>query len=214
MNPASDSTSHASLGLSSNGWGPPPRGVFVDVLGTIVQPAENGRFPDISDATFYEGVLDALFRVTQAGWNLYLVGNISSVAFGEQSLDEWKAFQAGLHDVLKRQGIRVARDYTCVDHPEGVEGRNRDSVYLLPGTGAMHHASQEDGVSLALCWVVGDSTIELVAGWRAGCRVAAVQTGEALGDRTFHVDPELKTETAADALRLISRDMTMLRRTA
>ena len=214
MNPAADSASLAPHGLTSSSWGPPPRGVFIDVLGTLVQPAEDGHFPTISDARFYEGVLDALFRVTQAGWNLYLVGNISSVAFGEQSLDDWRAFQAGLRALLKSQGIRVTRDYTCVDHPEGVKGRDRDSVYLLPGTGAMHHASQEDGVSLPLCWVVGDSTIELVAGWRAGCRVAAVQTGAALGDRTFHVDPELKTATAADALRIISRDMTMLRRTA
>lgn len=214
MNPPIETTSPGSNGLASTSWGPPPRGVFVDVLGTLVHPAENGHFPASSDATFYEGVLDALFRVTQAGWNLYLVGNISSVAFGEQSLDDWKAFKNGLHELLKSQGIPVTRDYTCVDHPEGIAGRDRDSVYLLPGTGAMHHASQEDGVSLPLCWVVGDSTIELVAGWRAGCRVAAVQTGEGLGDRTFHVDPELQTATAADALRLISRDMTMLRRTA
>ncbi|MEC8493989.1 MAG: hypothetical protein VXZ39_03650 [Planctomycetota bacterium] len=184
------------------------------MLGTLVEPAESGQFPAACDATFYEGVLDALFHVTQAGWNLYLVGNISSVAFGEQSLEDWREFQAGLRDILKSQGIRVTRDYTCVDHPEGIKGRDRDSVYLLPGTGAMHHASQEDGVSLPLCWVLGDSTIELVAGWRAGCRVAAVRTGVALGDRTFHVDPELQTATAADALRLISRDMTMLRRVA
>lgn len=214
MTPPPDSSSQAPRGLASHSWGPPPRGVFVDVLGTLVQPAENGHFPTIEDATFYEGTLDALFRVTQAGWNLYLVGNISSVAFGEQSVEDWKEFQTGLHGLLKSQGIRVTRDYTCVDHPEGVKGRDRDSVYLLPGTGAMHHAAQEDGVSLPLCWVVGDSTVELVAGWRAGCRVAAVQTGEALRDRTFHVDPELETATAGGALRVIARDMTMLRRTA
>lgn len=196
-------------------WGPPPRGVFVDVLGTIVQPAcDQGNFPSFDDAKFYDGVLDALFRVTQAGWNLYLIGNIESVAFGRQSHDDWKIFQAELHAHLRGLGIKMRRDYTCVDHPEGVKGRDRDSVYQLPGTGAMHHAAQADEISLPLCWVVGDSTVELVAGWRAGCRVAAVNTGVASSDRTFHVDPEITTESAVGALRAIAQDMTMLRRVA
>ncbi|MEM1449787.1 MAG: HAD hydrolase-like protein [Planctomycetota bacterium] len=210
MTASSQSTPRAA----QPGWGPPPRGVFLDVLGTLVRPTEDGGFPSISDAQFYDGVLDGLFRVTQAGWNLYLVGNIDSVAFGRQTADDWRSFKTGLHDQLKGLGIRVRRDYTCTDHPEGVKGCDRDSVYLLPGTGAMHHAAQADDVSLPLCWVVGDCTTELVAGWRAGCRLAAVQTGEAARDGRFHVDPELTTDTAAQALTVIARDMTILRRSA
>ena len=195
-------------------WGPPPRGVFVDILGTLVRPTETGGFPHIDEAQFYDGALDGLFRVTQASWNLYLVGNIDSVAFGRQTVEDWTAFQAGFRSHLKGLGIRVRRDYTCLDNPEGVEGQNRDSVYFLPGTGAMHHAAQADGVSLALSWVIGDSSTELVAGWRAGCRLAGVRTGNGLKDGHFHVEPELTAETAAGAFGAISRDMTILRRTA
>lgn len=195
-------------------WGPPPRGIFVDILGTLVRPTEDGGFPHFDEAQFYDGVLDSLFRVTQAKWNLYLVGNIDTVAFGTQSVEDWKAFQASLWAHLRSQGIRVRRDYTCLDNPEGIEGRDLDSVYFLPGTGAMHHAAQADGVSLALSWVIGDRTTELVAGWRAGCRLAGVRTGAGLRDGHFHVDPELTTESAAAAFRVIARDMTMLRRTA
>lgn len=196
-------------------WGPPPRGVFIDVFGTIVAPAADGEsIPRFEDAEFYEGVLDALFRVTQSGWNLYLVGNMNTVAFGHQSIDEWKIFQAELHAHMRGLGIKLRRDYTCVDHPEGVKGRDRDSVYMLPGTGAMHHAAQADSVRLPLCWVIGDSTVELVAGWRAGCRVASVATGVALGDRTYHVDPEMSGASAAGVLREIAQDMTMLRTVA
>lgn len=198
----------------SPSWGPPPRGVFVDVLGTIVQPLENGHFPLIKDAVFYEGVLDALFNVTQAGWNLYLVGNMDSVAFGRQSREEWKTFQAGLHAHLRSLGIKLKRDYCCIDHPEGVEGQNNDSVYLLPGTGAMHHAAQEDGVNLNISWVVGDSSVELVAGWRADCRLVGVQTGQGVKDGAFHVEPELWSRTAAGGLKEIASDFTMLRRVA
>lgn len=196
------------------GWGPPPRGVFVDILGTLVEPLEGGGFPTIDDARYYDGVLDGLFRVTQAGWHLYLVGNIDTVAFGKQSIDEWRAFQTALHANMKSLGIRLRRDYTCVDNPEGVKGQDKDSVYFLPGTGAMHHAAQADGVSLPLCWVVGDSTTELVAGWRAGCRLAGVRTGHGVTDGRFHVDPEITAETATAAFGVIARDQTILRRTA
>ncbi|QDV07631.1 D-glycero-alpha-D-manno-heptose-1,7-bisphosphate 7-phosphatase [Planctomycetes bacterium Poly30] len=195
-------------------WGPPTRGVFVNVLGTIVAPLENGNFPEIGDAVFYEGVLDGLFKVTQSGWNLYLMGNIDSVAFGRQGVEEWRSFSKGLHDHLRGHGIKLKRDYCCIDHPEGVKGQNNDSVYLLPGTGAMHHAAQADGVNLSVSWVIGDSTVELVAGWRADCRLVAVQTGQGLRDGAFQVEPELWSRTAAGALKEISNDLTMLRRVA
>ncbi len=211
---AEDAVQNGPIPQPPTPWGPPPRGVFVDVLGTIVQPLENGNFPKIEDAVFYEGVLDGLFKVTQADWNLYLVGNIDSVAFGRQSAEEWKEFSDGLHAHLRRQGIKLKRDYCCIDHPEGVEGQNNDSVYLLPGTGAMHHAAQADAVNLSVCWVIGDSSVELVAGWRADCRLVAVQTGEGVRDGAFHVEPDLVSRTAAGALREISNDLTMLRRVA
>ena len=86
-------------------WGPPARGIFIDVLGTIVEPTEHGGFPSFEDAKFYDGVLDGLFKATQAGWTLYLIGNIDSVAFGRQSIGAWKDFSQQLHAHLKSLGI-------------------------------------------------------------------------------------------------------------
>lgn len=205
--PVSSTATHTS-------WGPPPRGVFVDLLGTLVRLDESGNVPEFSADIFYDGVLDALFQVTQAGWHLYLVGNIEPVAQGRQSEAEWRAFSDAMKAFMKSQGIKLRRDYTCIDDPEGAPGRNKDSVYFLPGTGAMHHAAQADGVSLQLSWVVGDSSLELVAGWRAGCRLAGVRTGQALKDGHFHVDPEFTAADANTAIRAISRDTTLLRRAA
>lgn len=196
------------------GWGPPPRGLFLDVLGTLVEPGPAGKFKSIGTARFYDGVLDSLFRATQSGWHLYLIGNIDSVALGKQTQGQWDKFRSGLVTRLKSEGIPVQRDYTCTNHPEGVPGHNRDSVYFLPGTGAMHHAAQAEGISLSLSWVVGDSTTELVAGWRAGCRIAGVRTGNGLSDGAFHVDTDMTTESAAAAINWIARDQTILRRTA
>jgi len=88
--------------------------------------------------------------------------------------------------------VLVTRQYACLDHPQGKGTHQADSVYLLPNTGAFYHASHTDGIQLNKSWVIGDSTLELVAGWRAGCRSAGVGTGLGLGDRTFQVDPDFQ----------------------
>src|SRR5262249_8104250 len=110
---------------------------------------------------------------------------------GQLPLDQWKRIEKKMLDDLARAGVTIAANYACLDHPRGIAGRRNDSVYLLPNTGAFYHATHVDGIELAKSWVIGDSTLELVAGWRAGCRMAGVRTGLALADRAYEVDPEV-----------------------
>jgi histidinol phosphatase-like enzyme len=173
------------------GTTPAPRALFVDRWGTLLVTPEAGHARSPAELQFQPGAIEALFRATQAGWRLYLLGNEDAVAQGRLSLEEWLAVEKKLLDDLARAGVPLGRNYACVDHPEGVTGRQNDSVYLLPNTGAFYHAFHTDGIELAKSWVIGDSTLELVAGWRAGCRMAAVRTGLGLSDRTFEVEPEV-----------------------
>ena len=189
-----------------DGTVPQPRALFVDRWGTLLQtPAEGfARSPD--EVSFTPGALDALFRASRAGWRIYLLGNEDAVASGRLPLPAWEAVEQHVLAELRRAGIAVARNYACIDHPEGAPGRRNDSVYFLPNTGAFYHAAHTDGIQLQKSWVIGDSTLELVAGWRAGCRQAAVQTGLALSDKTFKVDPELFADDLGSAvLELLER---------
>jgi phosphoglycolate phosphatase-like HAD superfamily hydrolase len=54
----------------------------------------------------------------------------------------------------------------------------------------MYHAKQTDGIELKTSWVVGDDTLELAAGWRAGCLTAGI-----LGERQG-IAGSLETDTA------------------
>lgn len=179
-----------------------PRGLFIDRWGTLLglPPAGYARGPQ--DVVFRPGVLDSMFRATQSGWNLYLLGNEESVAFGDVSDESWADTEALVLETLADFGVAVRRNYACLDHPRG-RGRHRaDSVFHLPNTGAFYHAAHTDGVDIAQSWVVGDSTLELVAGWRAGLRLAAVETGLALSDGEFEVDPDL---TLPDLCAVLAR---------
>lgn len=168
-----------------------PRALFVDRWGTLLETPAAGFAASPLELRFHAGALDALFRASQAGWRVYLLGNEDAVAFGRLAPEAWHEIEKKMLRDLARAGIPVARNYVCLDHPEGSPGRRNDSVYLLPNTGAFYHAMHMDGVDLAKSWVIGDSTLELVAGWRAGCRMAAVRTGLGLSDRAYEVDPEV-----------------------
>ena len=188
---------------SAPDWRPPTRGLFVDLWGTLLELPGEGWVDNFEDARFTPGAVDALFRARQAGIELYLLGNIESVSQGHQSLESWTNFVDKLGAALKRHGVPVTRDYFCTDDPEGVEPHTKDSVYLLPNTGAMYHAAQNEGISLRHSVVVGDSSLELVAGWRAGCRVAAVATGLANRDGKFEVEPDIEGANLAGVIREI-----------
>jgi D-glycero-D-manno-heptose 1,7-bisphosphate phosphatase len=183
-----------------------PRGLFVDRWGTLLETPAAGFAREPGEIAFLPGVIDALFRATRAGWMLYLVGNEESVAFGQLAKEAWETVEKKVLADLARAGVAVARNYACLDHPQGIPGRRNDSVYLLPNTGAFYHAVHTDGIELAKSWVIGDSTLELVAGWRAGVRTAAVRTGRALADRTYEVDPEISgANLRAVVLDLLTR---------
>lgn len=196
------------------GSGPPPRGLFIDRWGTLLDLPRQGFLSRFEPECFVPDAVDALFRASQAGWYVYLLGNEDSVAFGKLSLDRWQAFEDDLIAYLASHGVPVRRCYACTDHPEGVAPHDKDSVFLLPNTGALYHAAQVDGIVLDQSWVVGDSTLELVAGWRAGCRLAAVRTGLALSDDQYPLDPEIFERDLPSALREITAGLGLARRTA
>jgi D-glycero-D-manno-heptose 1,7-bisphosphate phosphatase len=198
--------SHRSPYPPLDGTVPAPRALFIDRWGTLLELPEGGFARSVDEVRFQRGALDALFRASRAGWYLYLLGNEDAVAFGRLALESWNEIEKKMLAEIARAGVPLARNYACIDHPEGAPGRRNDSVYLLPNTGAFYHALHNDGVELAKSWVIGDSTLELVAGWRAGCRMAAVRTGLNLGDRAFEVDPEVvEKDLRSVVLELLQR---------
>jgi histidinol phosphatase-like enzyme len=180
---------------------PDPRAIFVDRWGTLLVPPEAGFARTPRELEFYEGAEDALFHASRAGWLIYLLGNEDAVARGQLSAEKWGEVEMALLARLGNHGINISRSYACLEHPDGVPGRDGDSVYLLPNTGAFYHAFHTEGAELRRSWVIGDSTVELVAGWRAGCRLAAVECGLGLSDAQFHVEPEIRGASLADVIR-------------
>jgi len=187
-----------------------PRALFIGRWGTLLDFPEKGFARTAADVRFFPGALEALFRANRAGWHLYLIGNEDAVTRGDLPLDAWKEIEGEFLGQLSRAGIPIRQNYASVNSPEGLDDERLDSVYLLPNTGAFYHAAHNDGVDLEKSWVIGDNTLELVAGWRAGCRQAGVGTGRGVQDKAFHVDPEFVGQDLVEAIReLLTRQLAL-----
>lgn len=182
----------------------PIRGLFVDRWGTLFSRLAPGGNTDFDPAWVSRETSNALFRAQQADWRIYLIGNESAVAHGRMSDACWERLEIDMLQFLSGLGIRIARNYACLDHPEGRGAHQKPSVFMLPDTGLLYHAAQHDGVVLRQSWVVGDSSLELAAGGRAGCRTIGVRTGQACEDGGLDVEADVVTNTLAEALRLLS----------
>ncbi|MEX1024104.1 MAG: HAD hydrolase-like protein [Planctomycetota bacterium] len=200
--------SHRSPYAPIEGTARAPRGLFVKRWGTLLVAPAAGLPGHPDELEYVAGAIDALYRAGRAGWKIYLIGNEEPVWKGEVSVDRWRSLQERIHADLHRAGVTVVRDYACIDHPDGVAGRQSDSVYLLPNTGPFFQASHFDGIELAESWVIGDATVDMTAAWRAGLRTAGVSTGHGLADGAYDVETQLTgaslTAVIDDLLSLVA----------
>ena len=182
-----------------------PRGLFIDRWGTLLSSPKDDFVKHPDELEFLPGALDSLYHAARLGWNVYLIGNEDAVGLGELSKSSWNAIQTAIEEHLSSSGIPLKRFYACLEHPEGSGPHAQPSLFRLPETGVFYHAFHNDGIQLEKSWVIGDSTIELAAAWRAGMRYIGVRTGKALGDGALHVDPDLVVTDLSSALACLAR---------
>lgn len=183
------------------GTSQPKRALFVDRFGTLLEAPSGTPRSTYKEQIFSPGALDALFRCSQTGWAIYLIGNEDAVARGQCKDSVWNQYEEQMLVEMQRQGIPVARSYACLDHPtEGKGSHLKDSVFLLPNTGPMYHARQHDGIRLEESWVIGDSALELTAGWRAGCRTAGIEPVDGVSISDLELEMEFCGTSLADVL--------------
>jgi histidinol phosphatase-like enzyme len=183
----------------------PRRALFIKRWGTLLCARPEGSL-EFSPELVAPRALEALFRASQAGWWIYLLGNEDEVAHGSVPQDAWERFEADLLAYLGSQGIRVVRSYACTDDPvAGAQDHCKESVYRLPNTGAMYHAHQAEGIELRSSWVFGDESLELAAGWRAGCLTAGVHPDASEIPGTLETDTAYIAHDLCAALELLIR---------
>ena len=124
-----------------------------------------------------EGSLEAIARLSQAGWRVVIASNQSGLARGLFSMETLNAIHAKLRHELSHVGGHIDSIFVCPHGPDdGCECRK-------PRDGLFRDIARRYDISLSGVPAVGDSLRDLQASFSAGCSPWLVLTGN--GEKTY-----------------------------
>ncbi|GAA6136083.1 D-glycero-beta-D-manno-heptose 1,7-bisphosphate 7-phosphatase [Oceaniserpentilla sp. 4NH20-0058] len=130
------------------------------------------------------GSMEAIGKLTQAGYTIAVATNQSGIARGYFSVDTLNAMHEKMIKLAAEHGGKFAHIAYCPHGPDD----HCDCRKPLPGL--IHQIESALNVSAKDCYMVGDSYRDLEAGIAAGMKPVLVRTGK--GKRTIEKHPELK----------------------
>lgn len=187
------------------------KAIFLDRDDTLIE--DPGYINSAEQVKLLEGVPDALIQLKTLGYKLIVVTNQSAVAHGivtEKVLGE-------IHDRLKQlladKDAYLDRIYYCPYHPEGVVPKYRkESDYRKPSPGMLLKAADEMDIDLSKSWCVGNSSRDVEAGIRAGCKTILIDLPPSHQKTRpsvvlTRVNPDYKAVNIKEAVNIIKKHL-------
>ncbi len=146
------------------------RAVFLDRDGTLIEEKE--YLHKVEDVFIFPGAIDALKRLQDEGFKLFLVTNQSGVGRGYFTLEDVEKVHAHLNGKLAGAGAAFEQIYVAPEAPDQPSRGRKPSPQFL------FDARDTHGVDLAASYMIGDKLIDLECGWNAGVKQSVlVRTG-------------------------------------
>lgn len=117
------------------------------------------------------GSLEAIARLTQAGWRVLLATNQAGLGRGKFDYDAFAAMVAKMQKLLAERGGRIDAVAFAPEHPDQATEMRK------PNPGMLKDLARRLGASLDGVWFLGDSEGDVQAARAAGMRPALVRTG-------------------------------------
>jgi D-glycero-D-manno-heptose 1,7-bisphosphate phosphatase len=144
--------------------------VFLDRDGTLI--AERNYLCKIEEVAVLPGAVEALKRLQDAGFKLFIVSNQSGVGRGYFTLADVERVNRHLGGVFAQGGVRFEKIYVAPEAPDQPSRGRKPSPQFL------FDARDEFQIDLSHSYVIGDKLIDLECGWNAGVNKSIlVRTG-------------------------------------
>lgn len=171
------------------------KAVFLDRDGTVVVERGYITVPDAIE--LIPGAAEAIVRLREAGWKVFVATNQGCVAKGMITEEELGEIHFRMVSMLGAAGAEVDGIYCCPHHPDGsVPDLAIECDCRKPRPGLLERAASEHDLDLSQCVMIGDTMRDLEAARSVGARPVLVLTGH--GQETLtkdhgaeHVAPDL-----------------------
>lgn len=135
------------------------RAIFLDRDGTLI--AEKEYLCDPAQVEAFSGAAQALKRLTDVGYQLFIVTNQSGVGRGYFTMVEVDQVNARVREEFSRHGVTFQKIYMAPEAPDQPSRGRKPSPQFL------FDARDEFGIDLASSYMIGDKLIDLECGWNA-----------------------------------------------
>jgi histidinol-phosphate phosphatase family protein len=181
--------------------------VFFDRDGVLMQDVEPEGVTRPDDVRLLPQAAEAVRLVNDAGILAIVVTNQPGIAKGFLSLENLNRIHGRLDMKLGETGAWLDRIYYCPHHPEsGFDGERPEYKVTCdcrkPSPGMLLRATAELPVDLHRSILVGDSARDIGAARAAGVAAYGVRTGHGCRDCVGESAPDLRCNTAFDAVHL------------
>jgi len=181
------------------------RAVFIDRDGVINKEVE--YLVDVSDFELLSQSAKAIRLLNQSDFLSIVVTNQSAVARGFCDISDIHAINKNMEIELDRQGAYLDAIYVCPCHKEGVNPKyKRDCNDRKPNLGMLEKSRNKFNLDLKQCYIVGDTTTDIMTGKNAGIPSILVNTGHSGRDKLFNVRPDYTTQDLFSAVTQIILD--------
>jgi D-glycero-D-manno-heptose 1,7-bisphosphate phosphatase len=151
--------------------------VFLDRDGVITQEPPHYAY-QLKQLKLIPGSAEAIRSLNENDFAVIMVSNQAGIARGYYGEDDAARFNQALARKLAKKGARIDAIYICPHHPEAVIEKYRlECDCRKPKPGMLKTAEKELELDLEQSFMVGDKSIDIEAGKRAGCRTILVKTG-------------------------------------
>lgn len=156
--------------------------IFLDRDGTL--NVERCYLSDPAQVQLYPDTGEALRRMQELGFRLFIVTNQSGIGRGYYTEDDMHRVNSRVVELLAPFGVRFERIYYAPEAPEAPSRGRKPSPQFL------HDARDEFGIELSRSYMVGDKLADVACGRNAGVRGSVlVRTG--YGSETERRFPDL-----------------------
>lgn len=151
------------------------KAIFIDRDGVINKKMPDGDYvKSWEEFEFIPGTIEALRRLAEAGYALFVVTNQRGIARGLMTHAHLERIHANMRTELARHGVYLAGIYYCPhDYDDNCDCRK-------PKPGLLLRAAKENNLNLSDAILIGDSEKDIQAGSAAGCKTILLGGGKDL----------------------------------
>lgn len=161
------------------------RAVFLDRDG-VINRAYGFRPPNNrEELILYKGVPEAIRRLNEAGFLVFVVTNQGGVGLGYMTKEELDQIHDRLEELVAEGGGKFTEIAACIHKPkEGCDCRK-------PKPGMLLDLAEKYQVDLGQSFMVGDRDMDIQAGRAAGTTTILIQSKEKTKEQADYTCPNL-----------------------